>query len=153
MRRTVRHCTTGAIIGLVYMLIYLLCISIATPALAITEDQQASLSRFAGLMTEAHAEIGSPTTEAYLPSLNAYAVITVSGYSIADVPLAASIGQSLNASIHERFVGITLPSLLDTFATYGIADGDVNILAITYSSDGYILYLSLNGVDLSTAAA
>lgn len=122
---------------------------LTTPALALTAEQEQSLTGYAEMITDAYAETGVlETVEFYIPSLSAYVITDVYPASISEVKLHESIGSSLSDDIHERFTGITLPAKLESIAALGIEE--INVIGVTYSSDGYLLYLSINGVNMST---
>ena len=144
---------TGVALGVVLLaLIFVfigLCALTATPARALTADQEQALTDYAEMITDAYAETGVlETVEFYIPSLSAYVITDVYPASISEVKLHESIGSSLSDDIHERFTGITLPAALESIAALGIEE--INVIGVTYSSDGYLLYLSINGVNMST---
>lgn len=122
---------------------------LTTPALALTAEQEQALADYAEMITDAYAETGVlETVEFYIPSLSAYIITDVYPASISEVKLHESIGSSLSGDIHELFTSITLPAKLESIAALGIEE--INVIGVTYSSDGYLLYLSINGVNMST---
>lgn len=124
---------------------------LTTPALALTAEQEQSLTDYAEMITDAYAETGVlETVEFYIPSLCAYVIADVYPASISEVELHDSIGSSLSGDIHELFTSITLPAKLDSIAALGIEE--INIIGITYSEEGHIIYLSINGTDMSDLA-
>lgn len=120
-------------------------------ALTLTADQEQVLADYAEKLTDAYAETGVlETVEFYIPSLCAYVIADVYPASISEVELHDSIGSSLSGDIHELFTSITLPAKLESIAALGIEE--INIIGITYSEEGHIIYLSINGTDMSDLA-
>lgn len=127
---------------------------LTTPALALTltADQEQALADYADQMTELRldSEYGQGV-EIFNPSLDAYIICDYSSVYTNDyVNIQKSLGESASASIHNTFTSITLPSKLATFSEMGI--DEINIIGIMYSQEGNIIYLSVNGTDMSDLA-
>ena len=124
---------------------------LAAPALALTltADQEQALADYADRMTDFSPGYDrAMTVEMYMPSVSAYVICDYSMiYSSADVEL---IGSTISDALHSSFTEVVVPSRLETFAEMGI--DEINIIGITYSKEGHIIYLSINGTDMSDLA-
>ena len=149
---------TGVALGAVLLaLIFVfigICALTATPVLALTltADQEQALTDYADQMTELRldSEYGQGV-EIFNPSLDAYIICDYSSVYTNDyVNIQKSLGESASASIHNTFTSITLPSKLAVFSGMGI--DEINIIGIMYSQEGNIIYLSINGTDMSDLA-
>lgn len=118
-------------------------------ALTLTADQEQALTDYADRMTDFSPGYDrAMTVEMYIPSISAYVICDYSTiYSLSD---AETLGSMLSGIIHSSFTEVTLPARLNDFSEMGI--DEINIIGITYSEEGHIIYLSINGTDMSDLA-
>lgn len=145
------HRITGVALGAVLFVLMLavvgLCTLISTPALALTAEQEQAIIDYAAQMSALNDE-SSVGVEMYIPSISAYVICDYSTiYSLSD---AETLGSMLSDIIHSSFTEVTLPARLNDFSEMGI--DEINIIGITYSEEGHIIYLSINGTDMSNLA-
>ena len=120
---------------------------LSTPALALTAEQEQAIIDYAAKMSDLN-DGASPGVEMYIPSISAYVICDYSTiYSLSD---AETLGSMLSDIIHSSFTEVTLPARLNDFSEMGI--DEINIIGITYSEEGHIIYLSINGMDMSDLA-
>lgn len=118
-------------------------------AFALTEEQEQTLAQHAQKMTNLYLnDMNLMRAEAYNSSLNAYFIFEQSDYSLEDIEMRESIGLHISDDLHDGFMGYSYESEMDQLTA--MTGGEpVNLIAITYSTDGAIIYLSIDGVNMS----
>lgn len=151
MHYTRRH--TGVALGAVLFILLLAVVGLrtllSTPALALTDEQEQALTDYAERSTASGADSAAPSVHIYLPERDTYIIANQTIYTLSDLRLGPTVGNSPIDSIHEDYTEMMIPAYRGFIERQGVDPDDICLVCAVYSSEGNIIYLNIDGTDLS----
>lgn len=131
-------------------LILALAITILSiPAFALTDEQEQALADFAAHSTASGADSAAPSVHTYLPESDTYIIANQTIYTLSDLRLGPTVGNSPIDDIHEDYTEMMIPAYRGFIERQGVDPDDICLVCAVYSSEGHIIYLNIDGTNLS----